>query len=435
MGKEQQEGLVILTPILPNQEDSLRRLLEKIDLELTTSKLIPFEKIPCVHFLRWSILPASESLHRSTRYPAQLLFSSSFDGPAESYLKSLIELASDTLLEIYAHGNGPSRSDELVSYLLAHRHRQNIFYQGHPGLPVAQILADDHLRKTIGQCCDHLAPEDRNDPLKIRQRIETCLEENPELTHSFPETIRRHREPYRIWHLILLTLTAPFWLCPALLVLILWLAFIRTSEWQDDETQYRKMDPVEFDPSLISIKKQTHTLARREDLISQNQFTHVVEIKPGVVRQITLHTILLAVNFVGQISWARKALLGISTLHFVKWVIIDKGRRLLFISNYDGSAIKYVSDFVDRSRSIPLALTAIWSNTVGFPDTRFLIFRGAAHQPSLLDFLRRYQVPAQVWFSAYPHISSSNILNSADFREGLQQPLTPDEILTWLKTL
>ena len=51
------------------------------------------------------------------------------------------------------------------------------------------------------------------------------------------------------------------------------------------------------------------------------------------------------------------SLIGVSTIHFVRWMIIDDGRRLLMISDYDGSWESYIDEFAEMILS---GLDAIW---------------------------------------------------------------------------
>ena len=55
--------------------------------------------------------------------------------------------------------------------------------------------------------------------------------------------------------------------------------------------------------------------------------------------------------------------------------MIDNGRRLLFLSNFDGSWENYLDDFIDKAS---IGLTGVWSNTLKFPRTYFLVLGGAS---------------------------------------------------------
>jgi hypothetical protein len=125
-------------------------------------------------------------------------------------------------------------------------------------------------------------------------------------------------------------------------------------------------------------------------------------------------------------------LFGVSTIHFVRWVIIDKGRRLLFMTNYDGSRVAYVNDFVTRSWQVPWVLTAIWTNTIGFLKSRWLVLDGARDGAGLTAFLVRHRVPTLVWYIAYERLTTGNILNNAKIRRGLFAELDEQETAAWL---
>ena len=55
------------------------------------------------------------------------------------------------------------------------------------------------------------------------------------------------------------------------------------------------------------------------------------------------------------------SLIGISTIHFVKWLVIDDGRRLMMVSDYDGSWESYIDEFAEMILS---GLDAIWDTVV-----------------------------------------------------------------------
>src|SRR5262249_31728579 len=139
----------------------------------------------------------------------------------------------------------------------------------------------------------------------------------------------------------------------------------------------------------------------------QNELTHLVKIKPQRLRLITLRAVLWAINVVARYFQTEGVLGGISTIHYARWVIIDGGKRLLFMSNFDGSWESYLGDFIDRPVQF---LTAIWSNTEGFPKTRFLTSEGAQNEQRFKNWTREHQILTQVWYSAYPKLSLDNVL-------------------------
>ena len=124
------------------------------------------------------------------------------------------------------------------------------------------------------------------------------------------------------------------------------------------------------------------------------------------------------------VSANQGSLSGITSIHFARWVVIDGGKKLLFLSNYDGSWENYLDDFIDLAS---IGLTAIWSNTVGFPRSYFLVGGGArGRECCSRHSIRQSQVPSLVWYSAYPDLSVQNIQTNAAIREGLFAPMDAD---------
>jgi len=146
-----------------------------------------------------------------------------------------------------------------------------------------------------------------------------------------------------------------------------------------------------------------------EDHKVQNQMTHVVPVKPGRFRRVTLNFVLTAIDLLARYKWNRGDLGGIPTIHFARWMLIDGGRRLMFFSNFDGSWENYLGDFIDRASA---GLTGVWSNTVDFPPAHNLIQAGAQQAEPFKNWTRKYQIETQVWYSAYPNVSVVNQLDA-----------------------
>ncbi len=214
----------------------------------------------------------------------------------------------------------------------------------------------------------------------------------------------------------------PFAIAPVVLI-ALWLVAIRVEELLDKQT------PVPVDEELI---RSIRDLTRSEDHVVQNQLTHLVNIKKGQLRLITLFTFLTVINFVARFFQRDGALGGISTIHFARWCIIDGGRRLIFFSNFDGSWEEYLGDFVDRAS---WGLTGIWSNTVNFPKTRWLVLDGATDEQRFKLWGRKHQVPTPVWYSRRKRLTLRNIVRNRAIRRGLFASLGRKQSREWLRRL
>ena len=84
-------ALMIWTPIAPGREDELRDHLEGLDKDDS-----PLAKVPRTHMARWIIvadMPVAPGTDLADPLGTQfLLFTSNFDGDADSYLRELVEL-------------------------------------------------------------------------------------------------------------------------------------------------------------------------------------------------------------------------------------------------------------------------------------------------------------------------------------------------------
>jgi len=90
----------------------------------------------------------------------------------------------------------------------------------------------------------------------------------------------------------------------------------------------------------------------------------------------------------------------ISTIHTVRWALLDGGKRLLMASNYDGTWENYIDEFAELILS---GLDAIWDSSYSFPEL------GAQDVAAFKHFLRCHQAPANVFYSAYPAATVQNI--------------------------
>lgn len=138
----------------------------------------------------------------------------------------------------------------------------------------------------------------------------------------------------------------------------------------------------------------------REDRVTQNQLTLVTVVDPARLEQV--RAVMAAIDAFAARLAPPGSLIGISTIHFVRWMLIDGGRRLMLVSDYDGSWESYIDEFAEMILS---GLDAIWETSLGYPPD------GARDLPAFKRFLRNHQVPSEVFYSAYPEQTVLNILS------------------------
>ncbi|MCS6288019.1 MAG: hypothetical protein H8K10_03465 [Nitrospira sp.] len=96
----------------------------------------------------------------------------------------------------------------------------------------------------------------------------------------------------------------------------------------------------------------------------------------------------------------------IETIHYARWVILDGGARLLFTSNFDGDLDGYLTEFAERDEG-PLNL--IFGFCEGWP--------GARPADSFIRYVRKYMVPAEYYYGAYPKHTVKEIKRALYWKE------------------
>jgi hypothetical protein len=118
----------------------------------------------------------------------------------------------------------------------------------------------------------------------------------------------------------------------------------------------------------------------------------------------------------------------INTIHFARWVLLPGTDKLMFFSNYGGSWESYLEDFIAKASA---GLTGVWSNTEGYPRTRWLFLDGARDGDRFKRWARRQQVPTLFWYSAYPHLNTTRIRINSRIRRGIASAVG-NEARDWL---
>lgn len=209
---------------------------------------------------------------------------------------------------------------------------------------------------------------------------------------------------------VMKTATLLFWPGVALLgIVVAWLALVQLHEFFDTP-----------DPEMPSWKTaHEEPLRDTENRRAQNHMVGLNRIKGGLVRRVTVRIVLWTIHLTKHLQ--KSGLLsGVSSIHFARWVLIDKGRQVLFLSHYDGDWDAYLGDFVTQASR---GLTAVWSNCIGFPRAWFLFFGGASDERTFKAYARKHQHKTLLVYSAYPTLTVNDIENHTAIREALGRPL------------
>ncbi|MEZ4361393.1 MAG: hypothetical protein R3B48_14500 [Kofleriaceae bacterium] len=416
--------LTVLAEIDPDKRDELEYRLLMIRRGIDEFRP---EQLPQTHFTRFVIIedPTPPS---GERLPPLLAWECNHDGTIDEYLAAVAEHA-PTIDRVFGccaryPRRGAADFDEWSLWIRDRMRRSVAFYTAYGDISHEQVLNDRAIHEALRAIIDRDRPQlCRLPPAEVRRHLLT------ELRASRPDLdLSRQSEGTLRWAfgkavaIALLLLALPL----ALVVFLPWYVTLRAKERADASTSGDTYDPRE--------------LWIAEDHFTQNQLTHVVDIKPGWFRLVTLCIVLTVIDVLARFWYVHGDLGGIQTIHFARWVLALDRRpdppvrrhRLVFFSNYDGSWENYLGEFIDRAAG---ALTAVWSNTVGFPATHDLRKDGAKDEETFKRWTREHQLPTHVWWTGISGSTVQNVRNDLWIRRRLERPLDDDEVKTWLRRL
>jgi hypothetical protein len=399
--------LTVLAPIKPAEVDALRAVLRPIGDDINGTHMPPggrphiaFTRSRAIHFARFAILTDPD------RGPGRfrLLYASVYDGTLDAHAAELAELSSD-LDAIWGSLEGYTGRDGFARFLEAHAHEPAAYYMAFRGETVSSIRAAIAAREANDAARDAGMPiPGRSDPgplAGLGARFERFVRAAPVVVDAAVAIARYgFLDVYRGTLRIVASLDR----YPVFKV-------VNRLTGNTLPPRRSRFSSVGVDtcaaPALLApgdeIPSDLHP-GFREDVVSQNQLTLVTVIGDGGANRV--RAVMSAIDSYAKRLAPSGSLIGISTIHFVRWLVIDDGRRLMMVSDYDGSWESYIDEFAEMILS---GLDAIWETAVAFPPD------GARDLPAFKRFLRSHQVPAEVFFSAYPRETVLNIVN--DVRE------------------
>lgn len=415
-----QNPLTLLTPVRTDCFERLNETLEKFKVGLNHGLNERFNQLGTLHYARWFIL-REDSFRDKTAFPLKerLVFSSNFDGDIKEHVTGLVTVFPEYFDELYEcceeYPQPAQRTTETrKNYLLRWKVKTTAFYVGAPGRSLKQIQQEDQLKNFI---CNFINQNKWNGKpaLEIQKAIQKTVDGKPE----FDWTRHAAKIPAINYLGMIVMLLIIIILSPILLV---WILVVHFFYERKDKNCYDKRSQLNDD--LV------RRLEAYEDLFNQNQFTQVLVMKPGIVRLITVQALMLFAKTLIKNFFVKGKLMGIPTIHFARWVLIDNNKHMMFFSNFDGSWNQYLCDFIDKSG---WGLTGIFSNTMNFPKTNFLFTGGAYDEEHFLAWSRGTQILTQVWYSAYHQLSIKNIVNNTLIRNELRANLSEKQAQLFLK--
>ena len=408
-----QTVLTIITEIDPQRVGQLKDILAAIESDLCNNRYLPFSQLRLLHFASFVIMDQPGA-------PSILVFENNFDSDLSDYLDQLLSVAGPGMNQIYQCCIG-YQQQSLKAFLSANVVLPNAYHVGNVGRTAIDISNNRDLRLKLQDYLDqetNLTKPSALSAAQLRKNIQAFTKGNvnPQLSSPLPphQTLSERFIPWvNLIAFGLLLIVLAIGLLPVTIILII---ILRRKEMSDK--------PWDNQASAANVD----ALMKTENQIAQNHLASITDIKPGTFRLYLLKLVLFAVNLVARVC-THGTLSGIPSIHFAHWSIINN-KQLLFFSNFDGSWVSYLDDFIDKAAT---GLTGVRTNSVGFPETRFLVLDGARDELRFKAFARNMQVPSQVWYSAHPDLTVQNIDRDSAIREDMWTDLSEADTKQWLK--
>jgi hypothetical protein len=426
---------MVVAPIDAQREGELKNLLASMNfrpgLVDPRNGVVPFAEFGRLHFARFLIL-ADQTLDDIRQYGVappsavtELVFLGDCDGAADDFLADLARRAGSGLRQIFSHCRGFDAGCDLLQWMKDHAQRPAAMYVNWIGRTVQQIHEDNALRNALSDYLDrHGGFLSMQSPRRVFERLTAFVygeigARRLTLTPAEPTPLgwRLRNFIHCVAVAVILLLLMPL----LILYLPVFLCQLRRHEEADPEITPR--------PDPIHVKR----LADLEDHDVTNQFSALGSVKPGIFRRWTVTFLVWILDYGCRHIFNRGYLTRVNTIHFARWVFLENKRRLLFASNYDGSLESYMDDFINK---VAWGLNLVFSNGVGYPRTNWLIRNGAKDEQKFKRFIRRHELPTEVWYNAHPGITAFDMERNRRIRLGIEKAfMNDDEIREWLKLL
>ncbi len=427
-----QGGITVITEIDPSQNiNELYVLLNHIGDNINTTPVVDFSLMKSMHFCRWFIIEGLTDASGNA-FPNSLVYAAYYDGSEDDHLNELLDNCKSTIDLIYGYCKGyptaTQNRNDVIQYFKKHVSKNQLMWPALRGGTVEQITGEQNLRDAIELHLQTLVSSGKLASLKaeeIKNDIVNFVKADVKLNWALQQRAKpSFGWKFKYYGKLASKLLLIFLLLPVILFFFIpvWVLLIsRIFEKRDDRNRKQ----------IVRTKKITDLLDK-EDRVFMNQLTIYGSIKkPYWYRLTTLRIGLWVFSLNGTYRSTKGQLSGIETIHFANWSLFNKGKNVMFLSNYDGAWQVYLSEFIDHSA---MAMNLTFGTTANYPQTHRLLWKGAFDELAFKTVVRNNQYPSQVFYSTYPYVTIKNILNNSKIRKGLDGSST-ESTTDWLKRL
>jgi hypothetical protein len=422
-----QSSFMVVAAIDPAKLGALRTLLLSMNSlpgnADPDNDVVPFGLFDKLHFARFSILDDQTTgdwevydLPRPV-FPLWLAFIGDIDGDYAAFMRELSDRAGAGLRRIFSHCTDFNQNSDLLRWMREHEHRPATFYFNWRGRTVIQGREEEALRRSLrGYLLGNPKLTSDLPAMELLVQLRRFVAEEIAagrltLTPESPTTFA-----WYVLNTLDLILTPLILLVASPLILIctpFFLYHLRRLETTDPEIAPR--------PDQESISKLTSL----EDYGVTNQFSAFGSLKPGLFRRSIGIVVLWILNYATRHVYCKGLLGRVRTIHSARWVFLDGKRRVFFASHYDISLDSYTDDFINK---VAFGLNLPFSNGIGYPVTNWLLLDGAKDEQPFKYFIRRHQLPTEVWYNGHAGLTCADLQRNSLIRAGIEaENMTEEE--------
>ena len=434
--------MTALAPLRADAVPELRAHLARIGQDVEDIPEFPITALRTTHFFRMLVIDGHLDLPKDLA--PHLLFTTVFDGSLENHFSDLMATLGAPLTRIFTACRDFDPGTDLTVYIRDHLIVHDLLHVGAVRASVQDIRDEARLVASLQVFMDdrvRAGAWNNVSPSDIRRDCLAFVRAHPDLPQGARPVRPFLSQVLQFASLLvrLLLLATPFALVSLAIPwgrqsLAHWLGLtllLMAAAFVLGILGIRLLEIFEKD-DVPQVEPDTEAVEALEDFQVQNQFTMLAPIRASIARRLLIAVMLWFGNTLSEQLWNRGKLVGVDTIHFARMYRLFDRRYLLFMSDYDGSWRRYLGDFLTVGS---FAVIPIWSHLKGCPKTFFFYWTTRGFEPRFLRFTRTYQLPTELWYSAYQNLTMADVLRAARIRAGLFTATSDRDIQNWLREL